>query len=275
MGHTLACVLILQSLYAQNSREEDAHEMSMVGKTNVLLCRRPVEYMRMLYVRKGGQVLVQSLPAAALYQISSMMIRRVMMITVAGRAALQPVVEAVVAMLLVQMHMNWTRATVSCSSHHSASTAKKRTKVAWKKLLLASALHGSSAALLKMASNSVMETGGSNNVWRQLPAVAVWRVLMAATIRFIAVVPSAAWLTMVEASCLEPGQETLVLDRRKNRFMSIGVVFNGYGNDGWETLLKRMTMSLYVGLLELHFKTAVTELVLEAVVAYIVVVLEG
>jgi hypothetical protein len=114
-------------------------------------------------------------------------------------------------------------------------------------------------------------SGASNSdVSRALSAIAVLRAFVALMVRSFVLAPAAAWLTVVEASCLDSGQETLVYERGKGKLVSVGTVFAGHERRSSGELWKGVSLHLCLWLLELHVKKCAVQMVLEGLVSSIV-----
>ncbi|KAF2113503.1 hypothetical protein BDV96DRAFT_688497 [Lophiotrema nucula] len=272
LGHTMASILTLQSLSIQN--RTGRYENGGNNCTDSPLSRHLAASLRTLYAHQGIRIFTKALHIAAIYQLARTALKSFLTATLFRPVALQPLADIVSTVVLAEMHMYWTQATVLSGQGSTIEDAWHHDRQRWRKLVVPSVAQGGAVVLLDYVSRSLPETGTSagNVSGASLSAVAVLRAFAALVVRSFVLSPLSAWLTLVEASCLNPGQETLVYERGKGRFVSGSVLFAG----GFERpvsareLGKRVSLDLCLRLLELHVKKCVVQMLLEGLVSSIV-----
>ena len=272
LGHTLASILTLHSVYTQNHGRKYEDEDAEPSTSDAPLSRHLANSLRVLYAHRGLRILAKGLYIAAIYQLSKTAVASVLTATILRPVRVHPVANIVATVLLAEAHMYWTHATISSGKSSLRVRLWTHDHKRWKKLVLPCAAQGSAVALLNWVSRSLPDMSGASNsdVSRTLSAIAVLRAFIALIVRSFVLAPAAAWLTLVEASCLDSGQETLVYERGKGRFVSVGAVFAGYEQRGSGELWKGVSLHLCLWLLELHVKKCAVQMVLEGLVSSIV-----
>jgi hypothetical protein len=226
----------------------------------------------MLYAHQGLRILAKGLYIAAIYQLLKTAVTSVLTATILRSVRIHPVADIVTTVLLAEAHMYWTHAAISSGKSSLRVRLWTHDHKRWKKLVLPCAAQGSAVALLNWVSRSLPDMSGASNsdVSRTLSAIAVLRVFIALIVRSFVLAPASAWLTLVEASCLDSRQETLVYEQGKRKFVSVGTVFAGYEQRGSGELWKGVSLHLCLWLLELHVKKCAVQMVLEGLVSSIV-----
>jgi hypothetical protein len=272
LGHTLASILTLQSIHTQNHGGKYEGEDASLSTSDAPLSRRPANSLRVLYAHLGLRIFAKGLFIAAIYQLLKTVVTSMLTATILRPVGIGPLADIVAMVLLAEAHMYWTHATISTGKSNLRVRSWTHSRTRWKKLVLPCAAQGSAVALLDWASRSLPDMSGASNsdVSRTLSAIAVLRAFVALIVRSFVLAPAAAWLTLVEASCLDLGQETLVYERAKKRFVSGGAVFARYEQRSSRELWKGVSLHLCLWLLELHVKKCAVQMVLEGLVASIV-----
>ena len=265
LGHALTSILTVQSVYIQNHSRKYEDEDEKLSKSNTPLSRHLANSLRVLYAHRGVRILAKSLYMAAIHQVSKAVLTRVLRATIIRPVRMHQVADIVATVLLAEMHMYWTHATISSGKRARLWTHDRKR---WKKLVLPCVVQGSAVALLNWVSRSLPDTSGVSNsdVSRMLSAIAVLRALIAVAVRSFVLAPATAWLTLVEASYLDSGQETVVYEQRKGKFVSVGAVFAGYEQKSSVELWKVVSLHSCLWLLELHVKKCAVQMVLEGLV---------
>lgn len=105
LGHTLASILTLQSVYVQNHGRRGYEDQC----ADILISRHLAKSLRKLYGFQGLHIFVKGLYIAAIYEVPKFVLTSVM-----TTAFFRPVIAKVVAtVLLSETHMAWTHATIS------------------------------------------------------------------------------------------------------------------------------------------------------------------
>ena len=265
LGHALTSILTLQSIYIQNRRRKYEDGDAKLSTSDALLSRHLATSLRLLYAHRGLWTLAKSLFMAAVYQLSKNALASVLGATVFRAVSIPQVADIVATVLLAEMHMKWTHATVSSGKR---ARLRSHNRKRWKKLVLPCMAQGSAVALLNLVSRSLPDTSNALNsdVSRTLSAIAVLRAFVALAVRSFVLAPATAWLTLVEASSLDSGQETLVYEQTKGSFVSVGAVFAGYEQKSSVELWKVVSLHSCLWLLELHVKKCAVQMVLEGLV---------
>jgi hypothetical protein len=269
LGHPVASILTLQSVYTRNHGRKYKDEDAAINISDAPLSHYLAKSLHVLYGHRGLYILARGLYVATIYQLLKIAVTNVLTATIFRAVGANPIADIMATVLLAEVHMYWTHATISSGNSMVRFRSWTLDRKRWKKLVLPCAVQGSAIALLHWVSRSLPDATGASysDVSRTLSAVAVLRAFIALTVRSLVMAPAAAWLTLVEASCLDSGQETLVYERRKGRFVSIGAVFAGYEQRDYRELWNGVTSHLCLSLLELHLKKCAVQMVLEGFVA--------
>lgn len=272
LGHTLASILTLQSVYVRSHGHGHKDVNAELGASDAPLSRRLVDSLRVLYAHQGLRIFVKGIHVAAIYQLSKIAVQYVLTATILYPVSARPVADIVATVLLAEMHMSSTHATISGGIRTSKGRLWTHNRETWKKLLLPSLTQACALALLNWVSRSLPDLSGSsdNNTSEMLSAIAVSRAFVALIIRSFVLAPAAAWLTLVEVSFLDSRQETLVYEHGKRKFVNVGAVFAGYEQRSSRELWKGVTLHLCLELLELHVKKCAMQMALQGLVFSIV-----
>jgi hypothetical protein len=272
VGHTLASILTLQSVYIQNHGRKYKDEDAGPNTSDAPLSRLLANSLRDLYAHVGLGIFAKGLYVAAIYQLLKTTVTSVLTATILRPIRVHPVADIMTTVLLAEVHMYWTHATITSQKSSWIARSWTHDRKRWKKLVLPCVAQGSAVMLLDWVSRSIPDVSSASNsdVWRMFSAIAVLRVFIALIVRSFVLAPSAAWLMLVEAGCLDSAQETLVYERRRGRFMSVGAVFAGYEQKGSGELWKGVSLHLCLWLLEMHVKKCAVQMVLVGIVSSIV-----
>lgn len=229
------------------------------------LSRHVVSSLRKLYIHQGVRVFAKGLFIASIYQLLKTVLTSILTVTVFRPAWMHPFADFAATLLLAEIHMHWTHATMLSGKLNWRRFLDRST---WMRLSLPCAAQGSAVLLLNWISDYSPETseGISSNAVQTLSAIAVLRVAVALAVRSFVLAPTAAWLTLVETSCLYSGQQTLVYDQGKRRFLTSGDVLTRTSDE----LRKTVSWHLCFWLLELHLKKCMAHILLEGLMVAIV-----
>jgi hypothetical protein len=269
LGHTLASILTLESVYIQNHGRNCKYEDARLSISDAPLSRQLTNSLRVLYAHRGPHILTKGLYTAAIYQLSKTTMISMLTATVLRPAMVHPIADIVASVLLVEGHMHWTHATISSGKSSLGVRLWTHDRNRWKKLVLPCLAQGCAVALLDWISRSLPDMSGASNsdVSRTLSAIAVLRVFTALFVRSFVLAPTSAWLMIVETSCLDSGEETMVYAREKGRFVSVSTLFAGLELRGSVELWKGVSLRLCLWLLELHVKKCAVQMALEGFVS--------
>jgi hypothetical protein len=269
LGHTLTSILTLQSIYAQSHGRKLKDEDTELSTSDAPLSRHLANSLRVLYAHLGLRILSKGLYIAAIYQLAKSVVRKVLTATILRPVRVQPVADIMATVLLAEAHMYWTHSTISSRQSSLGVRSWTHDRKTWMKLVLPCAVQGSAVVLLDWFSRSLPDMSGTPNSSpsQTVSAIAVLRAFVALMIRSFMLAPATAWLTLVEASCLDSRQETLVYEQEKGRFVSIGAVFAGHEQRDSKELWKNVSLPLCLWLLELHIKKCAVQMMLEGFVS--------
>lgn len=263
---------MLQSTYVQSHGREQEDEAAEFNSSDAPLSRHVTNSLRVLYTHVGLHILVKGLYIASIYQLSELVLRSILISTVFRPVWLHLVADIVVTALLAEGHMHWTHTTISSGTSSVRARLWTHDRQRWKKLVLPCVAHGSAVVLFDWVSSFSPNMNGasSSDVSRSLSAIAIFRTFFALLVRSFLLAPAAAWLTLVEASCLTQEQETLVYEQGKGRFARAGAIFARYEQRGSRQFRKGVSLHLCLWLLELHIKKCALQMVLEGLVSSVV-----
>jgi hypothetical protein len=270
LGHTLASILTLESVYARSHGHKD--EDSELNAPFAPLSRHLFYSLRVLYAHQGLRIFTTGLHVAAIYQALKVVLRNLLAATILYPVGSQPIADIVATVLLAEAHMYFTHTTISSSKSSLGGRLWTHDRERWIKLSLPCLAQASALALLNWVSRSLPDLSGSSNIdaSQMLSAIAVLRAFVALIIRSFVLAPVTAWLTLVEASCLDSRQETLIYEQAKRKFASVGAVFARHEQRSFGELWKGVSLHLCLWLLELHVKKCAIQMALEALVFWIV-----
>lgn len=162
--------------------------------------------------------------------------------------------------------MYWTQRSVSARQNLFGSWTFSHNRQRWKTLFIPSAAQGTALALLRYISKPLPETATSIEVasW-SIVAFAVLRAFLALVTRSLVLSPLSVYLTLIEASFLDPVEETLVYSRRKKSFLPVGTIIPKREMPiSLERARKQALISTCLWLLELHVKKCLVQMTLES-----------
>lgn len=261
LGHTLVTLLTVQSVSIKDDIHRNGDEDVDLNARSLPLSRQVVSYLRKIYVKQGLRVFAKGIYIAGIYQLLKTAITSILTATVLRPAWTYQFADFLVTILLAEVHMQWTHATLLSGKLNWRYRFWTVNRSTWRRLILPCAAQGGAVLLLNWTSDYIPDT--SSNVAQTLSAIAVLRVAIALAVRSFVLAPATAWLTLAEASCLYSGQQTLVYNQGKGRFLSSGDILKTSSNEPW----RGVTWHSCFWLLELHLKKCVVHILLEGFMA--------
>lgn len=240
--------------------------------------RRPIfryvsDAIRLIYRTQGVYCLARGLGAGFIYYLAHFVVRSVLSKTVFSHIVLRPVGYAVTSVLLCELHLKWTRTTISVRqqpprpSDMQPVTGKKR------RLALPAFLYGMFYALMYEMQGFMegpdISTGQVDSDIGVRPSVDIFTVILMFTLRVFGLLPATIALTLTEASLLPQTVETVISSSTKERGATIGELLGGEGVSSTYAIfmgaLRPCGRRQLLWLVELHLKNCLIRIVLEMV----------
>ncbi|KAJ5887680.1 hypothetical protein N7495_007721 [Penicillium taxi] len=173
---------------------------------------------------------------------------------------LRPFAFAGSSVLLCELHMFWTCATISASRLPHPIFTK-----AWYNLATPSFLYGMSQFLMYQ-----MQTSMELSAYMNKPAlVTIVRVIILLVLRVFALLPTTIAVIVTETSLLPENLVTIIPSRTKPRGITVAELFGGTriprGFDAFSNASKAFGKNQYLWLMELHLKKCFIQSIIELV----------
>lgn len=265
--HTLACVLTLQSLRIRSAtRGSEIDGGGGADIKEVPVSHQVVDSLSILYRHHGMSIFYKGLHVAVLYHLARTSMVALLGATIFRPTYFQPIADVLSTVAVSELHLYWTQRSVSARQTGLGSWTFSHNRQRWKTLVIPSAAQGTATALLRYISKPLPETAASIEVasW-SIVAFAVLRAFLALVTRSLVLSPLSVCLTLIEASFLDPVEETLVYSRRKKCFLPVGTIFSKRDMPlSFERARKQALLSTCLWLLELHVKKCLVQMALES-----------
>lgn len=228
--------------------------------------RQVVNYLHILYGHAGVGIFHKGLYIAVLHYLARTSIAALLGAIVFNPAFFQPITDILSTVAVSELHLYWTQRIVSARQTNLGCWTLGHNRQRWKALVIPSAAQGTALALLRYVSKSLPETAASiENVSWPIVTFAVLRAFLALFIRLFVLTPLSACLTLIEASFLNPNEETLVYSRRKKSFLPIQTLFLKREIPlSFKRARKQTLLLTCLWLFELHIKKCLVQMSLEA-----------
>ena len=239
---------------------------SGIDVKEIPVSRQVVDTLSILYRHHDIGIFYKGLHVAILYHLARTSIAALLGATIFRSTYFQPIADVLSTVAVSELHLYWTQRSVSARKTRFGSWTFSHNRQKWKTLLIPSAAQGTALALLRYISKPLPETATSIEVasW-SIVAFAVLRAFLALVTRSLMLSPLSVFLTLIEASFLNPFEETLVYSRRKKSFLRVGTIFpKGEIPLSFERVRKQALLSTCLWLLELHVKKCLIQMVLES-----------
>jgi hypothetical protein len=237
-----------------------------VDVKEVPVSRQVVDSLSILYRHHDIGIFYKGLHVAVLYHLARTSIAALLGATIFRPTYFQPIADVLSTVAVSEVHLYWTQRSVSARQTRLGSWTFSHNRQRWKTLVIPSAAQGTALALLRYISKPLPETATSIEVasW-SIVAFAVLRAFLALVTRSLVLSPLSVCLTLIEASFLDPVEETLVYSRRKKSFLPVGTIFPKREMPlSFERARKQALLSTCLWLLELHVKKCLVQMALES-----------
>ena len=237
-----------------------------VDVQEIPVSRQVVNSLSLLYRHHGIGVFYKGLHVAVLYHLARTSIAVLLGATIFRPTYFQPIADVLSTVAVSELHLHWTQRSVSARQTRLGSWTFRHNRQRWKTLVVPSAAQGTALVLLRYLSKPSLETATSIEVasW-SIVAFAVLRAFLALVTRLLVLSPLFVCLTLIEASFLDPVEDTLVYSRRKKSFLPVGTIFPKREMPlSFERARKQALLSTCLWLLELHVKKCLVQMALES-----------
>jgi hypothetical protein len=245
---------------------------SGVDVKEVPVSHQVVDYLSILYRHHDIGIFYKGLHVAVLYHLARTSIAALLGATIFRPTYFQPIADVLSTVAVSELHLYWTQRSVSARQTRLGSWTFSHNRQRWKTLVIPSAAQGTALAFLRYISKPLSETATSIEVasW-SIVAFAVLRAFLALVTRSLMLSPLSVCLTLIEASFLDPVEETLVYSRRKKSFLPVGTIFPKREMPlSFERARKQALLSTCLWLLELHVKKCLVQMALESLTFMII-----
>ncbi|RJE22467.1 hypothetical protein PHISCL_05199 [Aspergillus sclerotialis] len=219
LGHVFASILILESAKAHNTSSTESNNARKSPTSRNLL-----SMSSLLYRTRGIRIFLSGLPAAITYNVAQYLIANSLLTLIFGDGLLNPVAEVLSSVLLSELHLHWTQATILAKP--AKLTKLRHSKRRWKALAIpslalaaAKVLMGSIPGYMHKATRIFAEGSDASAELSvaHLVSTEVLAALLVLAIRLFVFLPASAVLEYVEVSFLARTDETVVPCLQKKR----------------------------------------------------------
>lgn len=267
LGHVAATLLILEI-----SRKDAVHSNQETGDENEPLNFRYVsKAIRLIFGTQNLYEQTRALVVAAVYQIAHDAIGACLKVAIFRHELLRPFAYACSSVLLCELHLLWTCATISAyrPQLHAKNTTDQRT---WRRLAGPSFMYGICQALMQQVQGLAERSMVPSVDEVQIPtskraSFEIFVVIIVLSIRILGLVPASVTLILTEASLLPGNLETIIPSPTKQRGSTIAELLGGRkirpGFGAVSSALHAFGVPQYLWLLELHLKKCLIQLIIE------------
>lgn len=268
LGHAAATLLILEI-----SRKDAVTSNQEVGSS-----KRPLDFrcaskaIRLIYGTQSFYTLSRGIVLAACYQVVHYVVRACLEGAFFRCELLKPFAYAGSSVLLCELHLLWTCATISAYRLGLPSFRKYATRRQWRHLATANLIYGICQALMhqvqSLVQRSVFSSGDKMQISTSKRASAeILAVIIVLAIRVVGLLPAFINLILTEASLLPGKFETIIPSPTKQRGSTIAELLGGgqvpLGLAAFRSALHAFGVPQFLWLLELHLKKCLIQITIE------------
>ncbi|KAL1970747.1 hypothetical protein VTN77DRAFT_2581 [Rasamsonia byssochlamydoides] len=263
-------MLMLESVHVHEIAK-DPTRVDEVGVKQGPVSRKVVDALSFLYRTGGIRMFCKGLDAAIVYHPAQSSVTGLLQALVFRHPFLRPVAYIISSVLLAELHLHWTHATISATS---SCFRLRHDRGRWKTLTIPALVHATAKVLMdymptyvKTSVTFLVEQHAPVEI-RARKVVIITEVLSAflmLALRFFVLLPASITLMLIEASFVPKTEETIVPSAEKpQRRARIAELFSNQDTPvNWETARRLVHCSTHLWFLELHIKKCLIQLSVE------------
>ncbi|KAE8354847.1 hypothetical protein BDV28DRAFT_130072 [Aspergillus coremiiformis] len=274
-SHVVAIMLILESerLHASNKSTADFVNDNIRNQPTT---RSLVSTSSFLYHTGDLQIFLKGLQMGVVYRAAHLAITNLLEITLFRHRLLMPVAHVISTLVLAELHMAWTHATISATSSTGSLLKLRHNHKTWRTLAMPSLVGAVARALIEYIPDAA---DSSFDLFFRKPEdsvhyVALFEVstmLPTLILRVSVVLPASIALILLEASFLPETETTIVPGTNGRRARMSALVWGKISKirSGFGGVYGLVRGSTYFWLWELHAKRCLLQTAVDTVIMWL------
>ncbi|KAB8206382.1 hypothetical protein P875_00021430 [Aspergillus parasiticus SU-1] len=280
LSHVVAIMLILESerLHASNQSTADFINDNIQNQPTTRSVTRASSF---LYRMGGLRMFLKGLQTGLVYRATHFALTSLLQMALFRHDLLSPIAHVISTVVLAELHMAWTHATISATSSTGSLLKLRHNHKAWRKLLTPSLVCAAARAVIDYlpeaadsSFNLFFKSASTHDPSEHYIAYfEVSTMLPTLILRMTVVLPAFIALILVEASFLSETETTIVPSTQGRRARMSALVWGKISKvrSGFAGVYGLVRRSTFFWLWELHAKRCL----LQSVVDIIIMWLEG
>jgi hypothetical protein len=277
LSHVVSIMLILESerIHAANQSTADFNDNIRNTPTTRSLTRTT----SFLYQTGGLRMFLNGLQAGIVYRIAHFLTKSLLQMVIFRHYLLKPIANVISTVLLAELHMAWTHATISATPSTGSLMKLRLRHKTWKSLAIPSLIYAAAQGILiylpEAADSSwnllFRRTGTEDVPVNYIAYFEVSTMLPTLIMRMTVILPVSIALVLIEASFLSQTETTIVPSTKGRRSRMATLVWGKLHRiqSGFSGVYGLVRGSTYFWLWELHVKRCLLQAAVDLVVMFV------